>query len=84
MARSEGPVAIVLLDKWTWGPWEAYRCPKCGCDPDHPCEIVLDDGSKGCCAPAGAFGQTSCTSCRFAESVERSKEILASVLRDDE
>lgn len=53
-----------LLNKWSWGPWVACRCPQCGCDPDHGCVLALPDGeSTASCVPAGAFRQRACSAC---------------------
>lgn len=57
-------VRLALRNKWTWGPFIAAKCPRCGCTPERPCTIVLEDGcGEAACAPAGAYGWKVCSRC---------------------
>jgi hypothetical protein len=59
-----GAGAPVKLNTWTWGSWVAVCCPHCGCDPDKPCTIVLEDEcGTATCVPAGPYGKARCSSC---------------------
>lgn len=50
--------------RWCWFGYVAKACPRCSCDPDRPCTMVLPDGiSTAQCVPTGAFGLRACSRC---------------------
>ena len=54
----------VLLKRWTWGRWVVTACPSCGCTPDKPCRIILDEEcGEAACVPSGAYGSIGCSAC---------------------
>jgi hypothetical protein len=56
---------IHLHDVWAWGPHVARRCKACGCDPEHPCTVVLpEELGTACCVPAGVYHRTRCSKCK--------------------
>lgn len=46
-----------------WAPG-ATACPRCRCNPDRPCTVILDGGcGTAACAPAGLYGAATCSGC---------------------
>jgi hypothetical protein len=55
---------IELCEVWTWQGLEAKRCSRCGCTPDAPCTVALEEGcGEGACVPAGVYDATLCSRC---------------------
>lgn len=54
------------VQRWPLAGGQVARtCPRCGCDREHPCKIVLAAGKgSGVCCPAGAFGLRVCSACQ--------------------
>lgn len=62
--------------RWRWGEYSAKPCPRCACDPDHPCTMVFPDGlSTAQCVPAGAYDLRACSRC--LAGMPRDGELLA-------
>lgn len=62
-AKLSAHVVPDVLPARAWLPG-ARRCPRCGCTPDQPCAVTLDDGAgEAQCLAAGVFGLPVCSAC---------------------